>query len=43
MASGQQLAEQNVQTFASWIASKTDDDFRAMAVDADPILTTCAD
>ena len=31
MASGQQLAEQNVQTFASWIASKTDDDFRAMA------------
>ena len=31
MASGRQLAEQNVQTFASWIASKTDDDFRAMA------------
>jgi hypothetical protein len=31
MASGQQLAEQNVQTFASWIASKTDDDFRALA------------
>lgn len=31
MASGQQIAEQNVQTFASWIASKTDDDFRAMA------------
>jgi hypothetical protein len=31
MASGQQIAEQNVQTFASWIASKTDDDFRALA------------
>lgn len=31
MASGQQIAEQNVQTFAFWIASKTDDDFRAMA------------
>ena len=31
MSSGQQIAEQNVQTFASWIASKTDDDFRAMA------------
>jgi hypothetical protein len=31
MASGHQIAEQNVQTFASWIASKTDDDFRAMA------------
>jgi hypothetical protein len=30
MASGQQIAEQNVQTLASWIASKTDDDFRAM-------------
>jgi len=25
------LAEQNVQTFAAWVASKTDDDFRAMA------------
>lgn len=31
MASGQQLSEQNVKTFASWVASKTDDDFRAMA------------
>ena len=31
MASGQQIAEQNVQTFVSWLASKTDDDFRAMA------------
>lgn len=29
--SGQQLAEQNVQTFTAWVASKTDDDFRAMA------------
>lgn len=31
MASGQQISEQNVKTFASWMASKTDDDFRAMA------------
>jgi hypothetical protein len=31
MAGGQQLAEQNVQTFAAWVASKNDDDFRAMA------------
>jgi hypothetical protein len=31
MASGQQIAEQNVKTFTSWAASKTDDDFRAMA------------
>lgn len=31
MASGRQLAEQNVRTFAVWVASKTDDDFRAMA------------
>jgi hypothetical protein len=31
MASGQQLSEQNVKTFASWVASKTDDDFRAIA------------
>ena len=30
MASGQQLAEQNVQTFAVWVASKSDNDFRAM-------------
>lgn len=30
MASGQQLAEQNVQTLLTWVASKTDDDFRAM-------------
>lgn len=31
MASGRQIAEQNVQTFNTWIASKTDADFRAMA------------
>ena len=31
MASGQQLAEQNVRTFIAWVACKTDDDFRAMA------------
>lgn len=31
MASGKQLAEQNVQTFATWVAGKSDDDFRAMA------------
>jgi len=31
MASGQQLSEQNVKTFASWVSSKVDDDFRAMA------------
>ena len=30
MASGRQLAEQNVATFAAWVASKNDDDFRAM-------------
>ena len=31
MASGQQIAEQNFQTFSAWVASKSDDDFRAMA------------
>ena len=31
MASGQQIAEQNVKTFTSWLASKTDEDFRALA------------
>lgn len=30
MANGQQRAEQNVQTFLTWVASKTDDDFRAL-------------
>lgn len=31
MASGQQIAEQNVRTFIAWVESKTDEDFRAMA------------
>ena len=31
MASGQQIAEENVRIFLSWVASKTDDDFRSMA------------
>ena len=31
MSSGRQLGEQNVQTFVAWAASKTVDDFRAMA------------
>lgn len=31
MASGRQIAEQNVAIFAAWAASKADDDFRAMA------------
>ena len=31
MASGRQIAEQNAKLFAAWAASKTDDDFRAMA------------
>jgi hypothetical protein len=30
MANGQQLAEEYVQRFATWVASKTDDDFRNM-------------
>jgi hypothetical protein len=30
MASGQQISEQNVKTFASWVASKCDDEFKAM-------------
>ena len=30
MASGRQLAEQNVEVFVAWVASKTDVDFRAM-------------
>ncbi|QGZ60524.1 VPA1267 family protein [Paraburkholderia acidisoli] len=30
MASGQQLAEENVRKFATWAASKTDEDFRNM-------------
>ena len=31
MANGQQISEKNVKTFATWVASKTDDDYRAMA------------
>lgn len=31
MASGQQLSAQNVKTFAAWVASKSDDDFRELA------------
>ncbi len=30
-SNGQEIAKQNVIAFASWVASKTDDDFRAMA------------
>lgn len=30
MASGQQLAEENVRKFATWVASKSDNDFRGM-------------
>lgn len=30
MASGQQVAEENVQRFQTWMASKTDSDFRQM-------------
>lgn len=30
MSSGRQLGEQNAAVFAVWVASKTDDDFRAM-------------
>lgn len=30
MPSGRQLAPQYVATFAAWVASKTDDDYRAM-------------
>ena len=32
MASGQQLAEENVRKFATWAAGKTDEDFRSMAL-----------
>lgn len=30
MANGQQLAEQNLQTFLTWLDSRTNDDFRQM-------------
>lgn len=29
-SNGQEIAKKNVLTFAAWVASKTDDDFRAM-------------
>jgi hypothetical protein len=32
VASGRQIAEQNVQTFVRWMAGKTDDDYRAMVM-----------
>lgn len=32
MASGKQLAEQNFQTFSTWIAAQTDSDFRQIVV-----------
>ena len=32
MASGKQLAEQNFQTFSTWIATQTDSDFRQIIV-----------
>lgn len=32
MASGQQRSEENLATFLSWVASKTDSDFREMTV-----------
>jgi len=31
MASGQQLAEQNLVTFTTWLGSKSDEDFRQLA------------
>ncbi|WP_056466765.1 VPA1267 family protein [Rhizobacter sp. Root404] len=30
MANGQQVAEENVRRFTTWVASKTDDDFRSL-------------
>lgn len=32
MASGQQIAEENVRLFHSWVASKTDEEFRGMVI-----------
>ena len=32
MASGQQLAEENVRKFTTWVAGKTDADFRSMTL-----------
>lgn len=45
MASGRQLSDENVKTFSSWVASKSDDDFRAMvnrgALSRQEIATEC--
>jgi hypothetical protein len=32
VASGQQVAEENVKKFTAWVASKTDEDFRSMVL-----------
>ena len=32
MASGQQIAEENVRKFVTWVAGKADEDFRSMAL-----------
>lgn len=32
MANGQQLSEENVRLFSTWMAGKTDDDYREMVV-----------
>ena len=32
MASGRQIAEENLQAFLRWMAGKSDDDYRAMAL-----------
>ena len=32
MPSGRQISDENVKTFSSWLASKSDNDFRAMAI-----------
>jgi hypothetical protein len=32
MASGQQVAEENVKKFTAWVSSKADDDFRSMVL-----------
>jgi hypothetical protein len=32
MSGGRQIADENVEKFLAWVASKTDDDYRAMAI-----------
>lgn len=32
MSSGRQVAEENIKKFAAWVSSKTDDDFRSLAL-----------